>query len=135
MFQKVDHIGIVVADLDEAVTRYERVYGVSCRHVETLDELSVRIAYLPVGEVTLELAEPIGEGGRVARFLREHGEGFHHLAFRVEDLNASLAQLSANGVELRDPEPRRGGEGSRVAFIEPDETHRVLTELVERPGE
>lgn len=139
MFDKIDHIGIVVENLDQAIQRFETLYGARCRKIETLSELRVRIAYIPVGNVTLELAEPIASEdseteGRVAAHLREKGEGFHHIAYRVKDLEASLLQLKTAGVRLRDDQPRPGGEGSRVAFIDPEDTYQVLTELVERGG-
>jgi methylmalonyl-CoA/ethylmalonyl-CoA epimerase len=134
--KKVDHIGIAVRNLDQALDVYKTLYGVVPIKIETLPEISVRMAFIKVGEVLVELLEPTEPGaGRIGKHLDEHGEGFHHLAYRVEKLDDMLNRLGGMGIPLRDRVPRDGGDNSRIAFVEPSVTHTVLTELVEREKE
>jgi len=136
MLKQIDHIGIVVSNLSEALKNYERLFRVKPKYTETLDALSLRIAFVPVGEVMLELLEPLTPGkGRIAEFLEKHGEGLHHIAYRVDNLEALLAEMKRGGVRLRDEKPRPGSHGSKIAFIDQEETGHVLTELVEKHGE
>jgi len=136
MLKKIDHIGIAVRNLDEAVRMYSDVYGLKTIKVETLENIKVRIAFITLGEVLIELLEPTERGkGRIGEFIEEHGEGFHHMAFRVENIDAALSILKKIGIGLRDEKPREGGDNSRIAFIDPKETQNVLTELVERKTE
>ena len=133
ILKKIDHIAIVVSDLDSALQKYRKLFDAEARIIETHEELNVRIAFIPVGEVMLELAEPMVPGqGRIGEFLTRNGEGFHHIAYRVENLDDLLDTLKAADVTLRDNEPRPGAAGSRIAFLAPEETNNVLTELVER---
>ena len=133
ILQKIDHIAIVVSDLDAALQKYRKIFDAEAKIIETLEELNVRIAFIPVGEVMLELAEPLVPGqGRIGEFLQKNGEGFHHIAYRVENLDELLDTLKEADVTLRDDQPRPGAAGSRIAFIAPEETNNVLTELVER---
>ncbi|RLB31048.1 MAG: methylmalonyl-CoA epimerase [Deltaproteobacteria bacterium] len=134
MLEKVDHIGIAVNKLEPALKFYEEVMGLKPLKIETLDEISVRIAFLPLGEILIELLEPTAKGaGRIGQFLEERGPGFHHIAYRVKSIQQAIEALRQRGVALRDEIPRPGGGGSLIAFIEPRETQNVLTELVERP--
>jgi len=136
MIKKIDHIGVAVKNLDQTLGMYKRVYGLEAIKIETLDEINVRIAFIPMGEVLIELLEPTAQGaGRIGKFLEENGEGFHHIAFRVEDIDQAIEKLKAISVPLRDQKPRDGGDESRIAFIEPVFTQNVLTELVERKRE
>ncbi|MFZ5868126.1 MAG: VOC family protein [Thermodesulfobacteriota bacterium] len=136
MYQKIDHIGIAVHNLEEALKVYEGVYGLQPLKIETLEQLHVRIAFIPLGEVLIELLEPTEEGaGRIGQFLKEKGEGLHHIALRVQDIDAALGRLKEMGVPLRDKQPRPGGDDSRIAFMDPSFTQNVLTELVERKRE
>jgi len=136
MYQKIDHIGIAVHNLEEALKVYEGVYGLQPLKIETLEQLHVRIAFIPLGEVLIELLEPTEEGaGRIGQFLKEKGEGLHHIALRVQDIDAVLGRLKEKGVPLRDKQPRPGGDDSRIAFMDPTFTQNVLTELVERKRE
>lgn len=136
MLSKIDHVGIAVRNLDKALEDYRNLYGVVPLKIETLPEISVRMAFIKVGEVLVELLEPTELGaGRIGKFLDEKGEGFHHMAYRVENLDKILERLNAMNVPLRDRVPRNGGDNSRIAFIEPGVTHNVLTELVEREKE
>lgn len=136
MIKKIDHIGIAVRNLDSALDVYKRLYGVVPLKIETLPEIHCRMAFIQVGEVLVELLEPTEPGaGRIGKFLDEKGEGFHHMAYRVENLDDMLERLIAMDVSLRDRVPRSGGDNSRIAFIEPFATQNVLTELVEREKE
>lgn len=133
MLKKIDHIGIVVSNLDESLRKYRRTFSIDAKLIETLQDIGVRIAFVPVGEVMLELVEPLAPGkGNIGEFLKRNGEGFHHIAFRVENLDQLLSRLQSSGIALRDNEPRPGGAGAWIAFLEPEETNNVLTELVER---
>ncbi len=133
ILKKIDHIGIVVADLDASLKKYQKLFDAEARSIEILEELNVRIAFIPVGEVMLELVEPLVAGqGRIGEFLKRNGEVFHHIAYRVEKLYDLLDTLKAADVTLRDNEPRPGAARSRIAFLAPEETNNVLTELVER---
>lgn len=133
LLKKIDHIAIAVSDLEAALEKYHKLYAAEPTIIETLEELNVRIAFIPVGDVMLELAEPLVPGqGRIGEFLARHGEGFHHIAYRVENLDEFLDTLKGAGVRLRDHKPRPGVAGSRIAFLAPEETNNVLTELVER---
>jgi methylmalonyl-CoA epimerase len=136
MIRKIDHVGIVVRDLDKAVKTYKDLYGLSPIKIETLEDVKARIAFIPVGEVLIELLEPTAPGsGRIGRFLEENGEGFHHIALRVEDIDLAMRRFKQMNLALRDKSPRNGADDSRIAFIEPEVTQHVLTELVERQSE
>jgi methylmalonyl-CoA/ethylmalonyl-CoA epimerase len=136
MIKKIDHIGIAVKSLDIALYTYKKIYGLEAIKIERHESTNLKIAFIRVGEVLIELLEPIEPGvGRIGQFIEEKGEGFHHIAFRVEDLNHAMNRLSQIEVPLRDKEPRDGADGSRIAFIDPISTQNVLTELVERKQE
>lgn len=136
MLKKIDHIGIAVHDMDEGLRVFQDVFGLKPIKIETLEDISVQIAFLPLGEVLIELLQPTAPGaGRIGQFLQEKGPGFHHIAYRVESIDQALATLKAQGVPLRDDAPRPGGDDSRIAFMDPAGTQNVLTELVERAHE
>ena len=136
MLKQIDHIGIAVRDLDESLELYERLFQVKAKHVEVIEHLSIRLAFIPVGEVMLELIEPLFPGkGRIGEFIDTHGEGFHHICYRVDNLRSLLVKMKDAGVRLREEEPQPGAAGSWIAFLRPEETNNVLTELVERKGE
>jgi len=136
MIEKIDHIGIAVENLEAAVETYRRLYGLEPVKIETMAAIGVRIAFIPVGQVLIELLQPTEPGvGRIGQFLRENGEGFHHIAFRVQNIDRELERLTEMDVGLRDKEPRSGGDHSRIAFLNQSFTHDLLTELVERKTE
>ena len=133
VLKQIDHIGIVVRNLAQSVDNYERLFRVKATHIEVMEELALKIAFVPVGEVVLELLEPLAPGkGRLSDFLRKYGEGVHHIAYRVDNLGEILTEMEKMGVKLRDKKPRPGAHGSQIAFISPEETNNVLIELVER---
>ena len=136
MIKKIDHIGIAVKNLTDAINTYKKLYGLDAIKIETLHDIKVKVAFIPLGEVLIELLEPVEPGeGRIGVFLKEKGEGFHHIAFRVENIQNTMESLKKNNIPLRDENPRDGGDGSKIAFIEPIFTQNVLTELVERDRE
>jgi methylmalonyl-CoA/ethylmalonyl-CoA epimerase len=131
MFGRIDHVGVAVRDLDAAVTLYEDTFGMPVAHRETVDSQGVEAVLLDVGDGHVELLRPLGPETAVGKFLDKRGEGLHHVAYAVDDIDSTLDQLRSAGVELIDSEARVGIRGSRVAFLHPKATGRVLTEIVE----
>jgi methylmalonyl-CoA epimerase len=128
---KLDHIGIAVRDIQEALKVYQEALGLQTEEIVEVRDQKVKVAFLPVGETNLELVQPTGDDTRVARFLESRGEGIHHICLEVNDVEAALERLKAHGVPLIDRAPRQGAHG-RVAFVHPKGMHGVLLELVER---
>jgi methylmalonyl-CoA epimerase len=131
MFARVDHIGVAVDDLDAAIVLHEEVYGMALVHREVVDEQGVEAVLLDVGANHVELLRPLAEESPVGRFLAKRGPGLHHVAYQVTDVQATLVQLRARGLQLIDETPRAGLRGSRVAFLHPAATGGVLTEIVQ----
>jgi methylmalonyl-CoA/ethylmalonyl-CoA epimerase len=129
--ERLAHIGVLVRDLTAAVSFYQRL-GLPEIVRETFDQENIRIAFVPVEEMRIELMEPLVATGSLDRFLATRGEGIHHLAFEVPDLERALARARSAGARLIDESPRRGAHGTRVAFIHPSSAHGVLIELIER---
>jgi len=127
---KIDHIGIAVIDLELAKAFYAGSLGLSVEHEETLGDM--KIAFIPVGEVNLELIQCTSDDGVIAKFIAKKGEGIHHIAYAVEDVSSALEALKAQGVKLVDETPRKGAHGTEVAFVHPKSTFGVLTELVSK---
>ncbi len=132
---KLEHIGIAVARLDEALQFWRDALGLELVHTEEVAEQGVRVAMLPVGEPRIELLEPTSESSPVAKFLQKRGAGIHHIAVRVTDIRAALARLKEQGARLIDESPRVGAGGCLVAFIHPATTGGVLLELVEHASQ
>jgi methylmalonyl-CoA/ethylmalonyl-CoA epimerase len=128
----IHHVGVAVADLDEAVQTYERVLGARLEHRERVEDQGVEAASMQVGDGRVELLAALGEDTPVGRFLARRGPGMHHVAYEVDDLGAALTDLTRQGVELINPEPRQGMFGLEVAFIDPESVHGVLSEVVSR---
>lgn len=126
--KKIDHIGIAVRDLEVAKLFYEGALGLKVEHEETFEDM--KIAFVRVGEVSIELIEPRMEGGVIGRFIAKKGEGIHHIAYEVDDVSALLARLRSKQIKLVDETPRQGAHGSKVAFLHPKSSLGVLTELV-----
>jgi methylmalonyl-CoA/ethylmalonyl-CoA epimerase len=131
MFELIDHVGVAVEDLDAAVSLSEDTLAMPLAHRETIEEQGVEAALLDVGDSHVELLRPLGPDTAVGKFLARRGQGLHHVAYRVDDIDAALARLKDEGVELIDAEPRTGIRQSRVAFVHPRATRGVLTEIVE----
>jgi len=135
MFELIDHVGVAVSDLDRAIALYEGTFGMQLVHRETVEEQGVEAVLLDVGDGHVELLSPLGPETVVGKFITKRGEGLHHVAYRVADIDATLEALKEAGVELIDAEARIGIRGSRVAFLHPKSTGGVLTELVEPAGD
>src|SRR3954465_12320814 len=131
MFGRIDHIGVATEDLDGALALYEQTLGMPPAQCGAVESQGVEAALLDVGEGHVELLSPLGPDTPVGKYLERKGPGLHHVAYRVEDIDAGLAQLADAGVELIDSEPRTGIRNSRVAFLHPRSTGGVLTEIVE----
>ncbi len=127
----VDHIGIAVQNLEEALEIFEKKLGLKLEGVHEIKEQRVKAAMLLAGETRIELLEPIGQEGPVARFLEKRGEGFHHIAFKVKNIEGLLAQLKEKGIILVNEKPRVGVKGAKIAFLHPKSTKNVLVELCE----
>ena len=130
MITRIDHVAVVVEDIERALTVFQDALGLEVSHTGTLPEQGVKIAFLPVGESDIELLEPISAGTGVAKFLAQRGEGVHHICLEVEDIDATLLDLRDKGVRLINRTPVAGAHG-RVAFIHPKSTHGIMIELVE----
>jgi methylmalonyl-CoA/ethylmalonyl-CoA epimerase len=126
----IHHLGVAVADLDEAVETYRRLFGAEVELRETVDDQGVRTALLRVGDDRIELLSSLEPDTPVGRFLERRGPGMHHVAFEVEDVGSELRRLEREGAELIDVEPRRGLQGMEIAFVHPHATGGVLAELV-----
>jgi methylmalonyl-CoA/ethylmalonyl-CoA epimerase len=131
VFGRIDHIGVAVADLDAAIALHEQTYGMPVVHRETVESQGVEAVLLDVGDGHVELLRPLSADTPVGRFLAGRGPGLHHVAYGVEDVDATLAQLREKGVRLIDETPRTGIRGSRVAFLHPAASGGVLTEIVQ----
>lgn len=131
MLKKLEHVGIAVADLDEAIRMYRTVLGMEPDEVVDVPERGMRIAFFTLGGVQLELLGSTREDSNIAGFLKKRGPGMHHLAFLVDDVAAALERLKEEGVPLVDEIPKRGGRGNRIAFLHPRALGGVLVELCE----
>ena len=131
-FRSIHHVGVAVAELEEAIATYERLFDARIEYRGTLAAQGVEAASLLVGEGRVEILAPLGDDTPVGRFLEKRGPGMHHVAFETEDVHGALADLAAVGASLIDESPRRGLFGLEVAFVHPDAVHGVLTEVVSR---
>ena len=128
----IHHVGVAVADLDEAVQTYERLFAGRLEHRARVEAQGVEAASIRVGDSRVELLAPLGDDTPVGTFLLKRGPGLHHLAYEVDDVASALAELAEEGVELIDDAPREGLFGLQVAFVHPDSVHGVLSEVVAR---
>ena len=131
MFGRIDHIGVAVGDLEEAVSLYSERLGMPLQHRETVEEQGVEAVLLGVGENHVELLRPLSADSAVGRYLERNGPGLHHVAYATDDIDRALDALRGAGLQLIDERPRTGIRSSRVAFVHPKSTGGVLTELVE----
>ena len=131
MITGVDHIGIAVTDLDEALQIYQKILGLKLEKITIVEDQKTKIAQLFAGETKIELLEPTDEESPVARFLKKRGEGFHHIALKVTNINAALQEVKKKGITLVDETPRIGADGFPIAFLHPKGTKNVLVELCE----
>ena len=127
----IEHIGIAVKNLDESIKFYENVLGLKCYNIEEVADQKVRTAFFKVGDTKIELLESTEPEGPVGRFIEKKGEGIHHLAFHVNDIEEALNEAREKEIRLIDTSPRKGAEGLDIAFLHPKSTNGVLTELCE----
>ncbi len=132
MFKKIDHIGIAVKDLEETMKKFKDVYGLELHKVREVKDQKVKIAVFKIGETKIELLEPTEEESAVGRFIRKRGEGFHHIAFQVEDLGSTLEKIEGAGIKTVTDKPTLGYENHKIIFLHPKTTNGVLIELVEK---
>ena len=130
---KVNHIGIAVNNIDEAVKLYTEVLGLKLTNVEVVEDQKAKTAFIPVGETKIELIESTSPDGTIAKYIEKRGEGLHHIALEVENIQDALKTLTEKNVPLIDEKPRKGVENTSIAFLHPKAT-KILLELVE-PGE
>lgn len=131
----IEHWGIAVKSLEEAIPYYENILGLKCYSIEEVADQKVKTAFFKVGQTKIELLEPTSDDSTIAKFIEKRGEGIHHMAFAIEDGVANaLAEVEAKGVRLIDKAPRKGAEGLNIAFLHPKSTCSVLTELCENPN-
>jgi methylmalonyl-CoA/ethylmalonyl-CoA epimerase len=131
LFGRIDHIGVVVEDLDAAVELYSKGFEMAEQHRETVEAFDVEAVLLEVGDGHVELLKPLSGESGIGKFLSKNGPGIHHVAYATEDIDRTLEQVRSAGLRLIDEQPRRGIRNSRVAFLHPKATGGVLTELVE----
>jgi methylmalonyl-CoA/ethylmalonyl-CoA epimerase len=131
----IEHIGIAVKNLEESISYYENVLGLSCYAVEEVKDQKVKTAFFMVGQTKIELLESTDPEGPIGKFIEKKGPGVHHIAFAVEDIDGMLQQATDNGVQLIDSKPRKGAEGLNIAFLHPKSTQGVLTEFCTHPTE
>ncbi len=130
--KKIEHIGIAVKNLKESLRFYEEVLGLKCYRIEEVEDQKVKTAFLKVGETKIELLESTDPEGPIAKFIDKRGEGIHHLAFAVDDVNKSLKQMEQKDVKLIDNSSRKGAEELQIAFLHPKSTSGVLIELCQQ---
>jgi methylmalonyl-CoA epimerase len=131
--KKIDHVGIVVQDIEAALKVYRDALGLELTKTEFVPEQAVKVAFLPTGESEIELVQPTTDDSSIARYLAKRGEGIHHICLEVDDIEATLAQMAAQGMQLIDKRPRIGSGGQKYAFVHPKSAHGVLIELYQRP--
>jgi methylmalonyl-CoA/ethylmalonyl-CoA epimerase len=134
LFGRIDHIGVAVEDIDAAIELYRDGFGMELAHRETVSSQGVEAVLLDVGDGHVELLAPLGPDTPVGKYMAKNGAGLHHVAYAVDDIDATLEKIAAAGIQLIDSEPRVGIRDSRVAFLHPRSTGGVLTEIVEPAG-
>jgi len=127
----IEHIGIAVSDLEKAIAFYEQTFGLKCYKIEEVKDQKVRTAFFKIDKTKIELLEPTDPEGPVGKFIEKRGEGIHHIAFAVDNLEEQLSVAEDKGIPLIDKIPRKGAEGMKIAFLHPKSTFGVLTELCE----
>ena len=125
----IEHIGIAVSNLENAIKFYENAFGLECYKIEEVAEQKVRTAFFMIGQTKIELLESTDPEGPVGKYIEKRGEGVHHIAFAVEDINGSLSEAEKSGIKLLDSKPRKGADGLDIAFLHPKSTSGVLIEL------
>ncbi len=127
----IEHIGIAVKSLETSIPYWEKVFGLKCYAVEEVADQRVKTAFFMVGQTKIELLESTDPDGPIGKYIEKRGEGIHHIAFAVQDIDAALSETEANGIQLIDKQSRKGAEGMSIGFLHPKSTFGVLTELCE----
>ena len=127
----IEHIGIAVKNLEESIKFYEKILGLKCYAVEEIKDQKVKTAFFKVGQTKIELLESTDSEGPIGKFIEKKGEGMHHMAFAVKDIENALTEAESKGIQLIDKTPRKGAEGLNIGFLHPKSTVGVLTELCE----
>jgi methylmalonyl-CoA/ethylmalonyl-CoA epimerase len=130
----IEHLGIAVNSLEEAIPFYEKLLGTPCYNIEEVAEQKVKTAFFKIGQTKIELLQPTDPDSAVGKFLENKGQGVHHVAFAVEGLQETLNTVAESGIRLIDKSPRGGAEGLNIAFLHPKSTFGVLMELCENPN-
>lgn len=125
----IEHLGIAVKSIDEALPFFEGVLGLKCYNIEEVADQRVKTAFLKIGEVKIELLEPTGDDSPIAKFIEKRGEGIHHMAFSTADAGEAIDELRDKGIKLIDEKPRKGAEGLNIAFVHPKSAHGILLEM------
>lgn len=131
MFRKISHVAVAVKNIDDALMRYTQVLGMSVKVTEEIPEQKVKVAMLPIGESRLELVQGTDPESPVSKFIEAKGEGVHHIALEVNDIDTSLKLLKYAGLKLIDEKPRIGADGAKIAFVHPKSLNGVLLELIQ----
>ncbi|NYB73952.1 methylmalonyl-CoA epimerase [Sedimentibacter hydroxybenzoicus DSM 7310] len=132
MVKKIDHIGIAVNSIEQALNFYEGVLGLKAAGTEVVEEQKVKVAFLPTGDSEVELLEATSEDSPVAKYIAKNGEGIQHIAYRVDDIEKAIEEMKARGMRMIDETPRYGAGGAKIAFCHPKSTGGVLVELCQR---
>ncbi len=126
---KIEHIGIAVKSIEEALKYYENILGLKCYAIEEVQDQKVKTAFLKIGETKLELLEATSSESPIAKFIEKRGEGIHHIAFETDKIEETLSEIKNKDIRLIDETPRKGAEGLQIAFLHPKSTNGVLTEI------
>ena len=132
LLKEIDHIAIAVSDLDEAIDYYQEVLKLPLKKIETVKEQKIKAAFFEIGEVHIELISPTDESSTVAKFLEKKGPGFHHIAYRVDEIEEKIRELEKSGVAMINKVPVKGANEKKIAFLHPKSTMGVLTEICEK---
>lgn len=132
--KNIDHIGIAVKNIDSALYFFENILGIPCAGIDIVDSEQVKVAFFPIGDTRIELLEATNEQSPIAKFIEKRGEGIHHIALKVDDVEAGLQVLQAHQIALINEKPKKGAHGSEIAFLHPRSTFGILLELM-KPGE
>lgn len=134
MLKSINHIGIAVRDLETSIETFRRIFCFDDIHRETVTDQGVKVASFKIGDVLIELTEPLGDNSPIAKFLEKKGEGIHHIAFSSDDIGADLERLAGSGISLIDQQPREGAHDMLISFLHPKSTNSVLMELCQERG-
>ncbi|RFB17094.1 methylmalonyl-CoA epimerase [Bacillus sp. HNG] len=134
MIEKIDHIGIAVSSIENALPFYTNVLNLKLEGIETVESEKVRVAFIKIGESKLELLEPLSSESPIAKFIEKRGEGIHHIALGVSSIEERIKEIKEHGIRMLADEPKKGAGGAKIAFMHPKSTGSILYELCEKPS-